>query len=96
VGSGLPGVYDLQDIENTSFDGLWNKGTNEVVVGKSNQIKSATENIGTFSTESNDIRFSVAPVNTSQAFAKQMMFDSGFEMHLETEENLAEKYDTCN
>jgi hypothetical protein len=46
--------------------------------------------------DQDDIRFNIAPVNTSQAFAKQMMFDSGFEMHLETEENLAEKYDTCN
>jgi hypothetical protein len=47
------------------------------------------------------VAFQVAPApqiqtNAHQAFAKQMMFDSGFEMHLETEENLAEKYDTCN
>lgn len=59
VGSSLPGVYDMGDIRGTNFDGLWNKGTNEVVVGVANQIKSATENVGTFSTDSNDIRYQI-------------------------------------
>jgi hypothetical protein len=104
---GLGEIEEVREAINNGKSFLKDKGhdgviddmgdnTKEYVVFNPNQIKSATENIGTFSTESNDIRFSVAPVNTSQAFAKQMMFDSGFEMHLETEENLAEKYDTCN
>ena len=55
AGSTLPGVYDLGDIENTPFDGLWNRGTNEIIVGRPNQIKSATENTGEFSSDNNNI-----------------------------------------
>jgi GNAT superfamily N-acetyltransferase len=57
VGSYIQGAFDLSDIDGTDFDGLWNKGTNEVVVGNSNQIKLADGTNTTFYADNPDIRF---------------------------------------
>ena len=51
---------DVEKLQSVGVDGLsaksWDK-SREFVVFNSNQIKSATENVGTFSNENNDIRF---------------------------------------
>jgi hypothetical protein len=64
--------------------------------GNENQIKSATENIGTFSAENNDIRFSVQPQAPLDVTTNQFMHDANFEMLMEPSENLQDKYDDCN
>lgn len=91
VGSSLPGVYDMGDIRGTEFDGLWNKGTNEIVVGTANQIKSATENTGAFSTETNDIRFqktdSINFTGNYEYLTTEFVSDFYIEMLKEREKN---------
>jgi GNAT superfamily N-acetyltransferase len=57
VGSYIQGAFDLSDIDGSDFDGLWNKGTNEVVVGNPNQIKLADGSNATFDGDNPDIRF---------------------------------------
>lgn len=51
---------DVERLQSVGVDGLsaksWDK-SREFVVFNSNQIKSATENVGTFSNENNDMRF---------------------------------------
>lgn len=53
---------DVEKLQSVGVDGLsaksWDK-SREFVVFNSNQIKSATENVGTFSNENNDIRFRI-------------------------------------
>ena len=56
----------LTKLKKLNYDGVWGnrkseewQATDEIVAFNPNQIKSATENIGTFSTDSNDIRFSL-------------------------------------
>ena len=48
-----------EDVESEGYDGVYYNGDlrQEAVVFSPNQIKSATDNIGTFSTENDDIRF---------------------------------------
>lgn len=46
------------------------KGTKEYIVFNSNQIKSATDNIGEFSTENDDIRFRIVHHGTGASFDK--------------------------
>lgn len=46
-------------IKKEGYDGVWDRDSGELFVYSSNQIKSATDNIGTFDRSSNDIRYSV-------------------------------------
>lgn len=55
---------DAAQLTDEGFDGLWNpKGfpSDEIVAIRKNQIKSASGNAGTFSGNTNDIRYSPAP-----------------------------------
>lgn len=78
--------------------------------GNENQIKSATENIGTFSPESNDIRYQIIGEKVaeqqfvymqksieSQSLEKDFIQNSGFTllMQAEDQESLIEEYDNC-
>lgn len=55
--------YGDRHIKNITynFSTLKNKILDEYVISNPNQIKSATSNIGTFSTENDDIRFRTVP-----------------------------------
>ena len=48
----------VKELKKNKFDGIIYE--DEIIVFNSNQIKSATDNVGTFSNNSNDIRFSIS------------------------------------
>lgn len=50
-------ALNTKDSGKSAWQSLFPQIANQYVVPKSNQIKSATDNIGTFSTENNDIRY---------------------------------------
>lgn len=61
----------MQAIEDPQYDGVIIRNTADegdiVIVKDSNQIKSATDNIGTYDNNNPDIRYSVSPVYTGSA-----------------------------
>lgn len=63
---------DIQSAKENGFDGLIymndveDPGSTSYVAFEPNQIKSATENVGTFDAENNDIRFSIASMSPEQ------------------------------
>ncbi len=58
--NGFDGLYTSYDADREG----WGSKDQFVVVYQPNQIKSATDNTGTFSPDTNDIRFSITPTTT--------------------------------
>ena len=53
-------IYELdKELKKEGIDGVFNTDEAQVAAFHPNQIKSATENLGTYSASSNDIRFSI-------------------------------------
>jgi hypothetical protein len=52
------------DVSEYGYDGVISYGETEYIAFNPNQIKSATENIGSFSTQSNDIRYQTLGLNS--------------------------------
>ena len=59
-------------LKNEGFDSI-KDGSNDFVVFNPNQIKSATENVGTFSESSNDIRFKIGEEKTAGEIIQELI-----------------------
>ena len=107
---GLP--YHIQQAKESQNDGVifenLKDGAEEdsiYVVFEPNQIKSATDNVGAFSKETNNINFQVSPIQPSlqkiqnDIMLKQMALDSRIEILIlpseQEEQDLLDKMDSC-
>ena len=85
-------------MKKNKFDGIIYE--DEIIVFNPNQIKSATDNVGTFSSESNDIRFSISDnggKNLSEAERQEIKEDLKLGIRLgNTVEEITQMYAESN
>ena len=76
----------LVEISKSGYDGLQSKDNIELVVFNPNQIKSATDNVGTFSRENNDIRYREVEQIDREMSVKQYHFQKLMYINLSKED----------
>ncbi|MDY6315374.1 MAG: hypothetical protein SPL89_09465, partial [Clostridia bacterium] len=57
-----PDNYNTDELKAKGYDAVYHKNTGIIMVFEPNQIKSATDNIGTFDTANDDIRFQASKI----------------------------------